>query len=109
MFGHGKHRDEVYQRLGFYGCSRLVLDVELTELDGLLYHSSYGFGFIHCFLDGLVCHYYDWVHLKVWTELSRGYYQGECDLFHAWVLGLDPLESLANTIHRALHSLFFPN
>uniref|UniRef100_A0A7N2MXF9 peroxidase n=1 Tax=Quercus lobata TaxID=97700 RepID=A0A7N2MXF9_QUELO len=44
---------EIRKCLGFYGHPRVVLDVELTKLDGLLYPSSCGFGFIHFFLDGL--------------------------------------------------------
>ena len=109
IFGHSKLYYEVYQCLGFYGHPRFVLDVELTELDGPLYPSSYGFEFIHFFLGGLVCNYYDRVRLKVWTKLLRGHYHGKCDLLHTWVFGLNPLEGLADIIHRVLHSLFFPN
>ena len=99
IFRHSKLCYEVYQCLGFYGHPRFVLDVELTKLDGPLYHSSYGFEFIHFLLGGLVCHYYDRVCLKVWTKFPRGHYHGKCDLLHMWVFGFSPLEGLADIIH----------
>ena len=74
MFGGGEFRYEICQHLGFYGRSRSILYVELTKLDGPLYYSSSGLKFIHCFLNGLVRHYYDQFSLKVQTKLSRGHY-----------------------------------
>ena len=65
---------EIRQRLGFYGHSGSIFYIKLTKLDGPLYHLSSGLKFIHCFLNWLVCHYYDRVSLKVWTKLSGGHY-----------------------------------
>ena len=96
---HDKFCNEVYWCLCFYSCPRLVLDVELIELDGPLYHLSCDFNFIHCFLDGLVHHYYDQVRLKIQTKLSKGHHQGEPNLLHSQVPGLSSLESLANVVH----------
>ena len=56
VFRCGEFRYEVCQCLGFYGRPGPILYVKLIELNGLSYHSSYGFGFFHCFLDGLVRH-----------------------------------------------------
>ena len=56
---------EIRQSLGFYGCSGLIFYIELTKLDGPLHHPSSCLRFIHYFLNGLVCHYYDRVSLKV--------------------------------------------
>lgn len=66
-------------------------------------------GLFIAFIDGLICHYYDWIHLKVWIKLLRSYVQGECDLLHAWVPGLNSIKSLADVVHQALHPLIFPN
>ena len=99
VFGCGELRYEVCQCLDFYGCHRSILYVKLTKLNGPLYHLSYGFGFVHGFLDGLVCHYYGRVCLKVQTKLLGGHHQGEHDFLHARVPGFNSLESLANVIH----------
>lgn len=74
-----------------YGCSGSILYVELTKLEGPLYHSS-NLMFIHYFLNGLVRHYYDRVSLKVWMKLSGGHYQGEGDLLYSRVSGFSSLE-----------------
>ena len=65
---------KIYQCLGFYSRPGLILYIELTELNGPLHHSSSSLKFIHCFLDGLIRHYYNRVSLKVRTELSGGHY-----------------------------------
>jgi len=74
VFGGGEFCYEICQHLGFYGRSGSIFSIELTKLDGPLYHSSSGLRFIHYFLNGLVRHYYDRVRLKVWTKLSRSHY-----------------------------------
>ena len=65
---------KICQRLSFYGRSRSILYIELTELNGPLHHSSSSLRFIHCFLNGLVHHYYNRVSLKVRTKFSGGHY-----------------------------------
>ena len=109
VFGGGEFCYEIYQRLGFYGHSGSILYVELTKLDGLLYHSSSGLRLIHCFLNGLVRHYYDQVSLKVRTKLSGGHYQGESDLLYSQVSSFSSLEGLVDVIHWALYPIFFPD
>ena len=99
VFRCGEFHYEVCQCLGFYGCPRSILYIKLTKLNGSLYHLSCSFGFIHCFLDGLVHHYYDQVRLKIQTKLSKGHHQGEPNLLHSQVPGLSSLESLANVVH----------
>jgi len=76
-----------------------ILYVELAQLDGPLYHSSSGLGFIHHFLNELVRHYYDRVRLKIQAKFSRGHYQGECDLLHSWVSGFGSLEGPVDVVH----------
>ena len=107
VFGTSEFHYEICQRLGFYGRSGSIFYVELTKLDGPLYHSSSGLRFIHCFLNELVRHHYDWVSLKVWTKLSGGHYQGEGDLFYSWVSGFSSFEGLADETHRVLYPIFF--
>ena len=65
---------EVRQGLGFYGCLGAIFYIELTKLNGPLDHPSSNLRFVHGFLDRLICHYFDRVGLKVWTEFSRGHY-----------------------------------
>ena len=74
MFEGGELCYEVCQCLGFYGHPGSVLYVELTKLDGLLYHSSSSLRFIHRFLNGLIHYYYNRVSLKVRTKLSGAHY-----------------------------------
>ena len=74
VFGGGEFCYEIYQHLGFYGRSGSIFYIELTELDGSLYHLSSSLRFIHRFFNGLVYHYYNRVSLKVWTKLSGGHY-----------------------------------
>jgi len=59
---------EVSQCLSFYGCSGAIFYIKLAKLNGPLYHPSSSFRFIHCFLDRLVHHYYDWVNLEIWVN-----------------------------------------
>ena len=107
VIGASELHYEIYQCLGFYGHSGSILYVELTKLDGPLYHLSSGLRFIHYFLDRLVRHYYNRVSLKVWMKLSGGHYQGEGDLLYSWVPSFSSLEGLADVIHRALYPSFF--
>ena len=109
MFGGGEFYYEIRQCLGFYSYSGSIYYIELTKLDGSLYHLSSGHRFIHCFLNRLVRHYYDRVSLKVWTKLSKGHYQGEGNFLYSWVSGFSSLEGLADVIHWALHLIFFPD
>ena len=109
VFGGGEFCYEICQRLCFYGCLGLILYVKPAKLDGPLYHSSSSLRFIHCFLNRLVCHYYDLVSLKVRTELSRSHYQGEGDLFYSQVSSFYFLKGLADVIHRVLYPIFFPD
>ena len=74
VFEGGEFYYEICQRLGFYGRSGSIFYIELTELNGPLYHLSNNLRFIHCFLYELLHHYYNWVSLKVWTKLSKGHY-----------------------------------
>ena len=74
MFGGGELCYEVCQCLGFYGHSGSIFYIELTKLDGPLYHLSSSLRFIHYLLNGLVRHYYNRVSLKVWAKLSGGHY-----------------------------------
>lgn len=87
----------------------MIFYVELAELDCPLYHSSYHFGFVHCFFDGLVRHHNDGIGLKVWTKFSRSHNQGEGDLLYTRIPRLDTLEILADVIHRKLQTVFFSN
>ena len=109
MFGGGELCYKVYQCLDFYGRPGSALYVELTKLDGLLYHSSNCLRFIHCFLNGLVRHYYDRISLKVRTNLFGGHYHDEGELLYLRILGFSSLEGVANVIHLALYPIFFPD
>ena len=105
--GGGEFCYEISQCLCFYCYPWTVFYVKLAELDCLLYHSSCRFGLVHCFFDGLVCHYNDGIGLKVWTKFSRSHNQGEGDLLYARIPRLSTLESLADVIHKKLQPVFF--
>ena len=107
VFREGEFCYEICQCLGFYSRPRAIFYIELAELNGPLYHPSSGFRFIHCFINGLVYHYYNWVSLKVWTKFSGGHYYGKGNLFYPRVSGFSSLESLADVIHRELYLILF--
>ena len=60
----GELSDEVHQCLHFNSRLRVLLNFELSKLDGLLDHSSYCLGLVHGLLNWLVHHYQDGVRLK---------------------------------------------
>ena len=74
MLGGGELGYKICQCLSFYGYPRLILYIELTELDGPLRHLSNSLKFIHYFLNRLIRDYYNQVSLKVRTKLSGGHF-----------------------------------
>ena len=74
VLGGGELCYKICQCLSFNGYPRLILYIELTELDGPLHHLSNSLRFIHYFLNGLIRDYYNQVSLKVRTKFSGGHF-----------------------------------
>ena len=62
-------RNKLCQGLSLYSMSWLVSDVKLTEFDSPLDQTSYGFQFVHGFLERVVCHNIDYMGLEVVSQL----------------------------------------
>ena len=107
VLGVGEFSYEIRQCLSFYSCSRTVFYIKLDKFNGPLYHPSCCLGFVHCFFDRLVGHYYGGISLEVWTKFSRSHYQGEGDLLYARISCFCTLEGLVDIVHLELHLIFF--